>query len=86
MKYLGPFAFYTHTPVRVYVLQNCTHSRINWAMQFPHVKTTPPSKAAVGVAAVREMFAEDPNVQVTEDNKIIRVWIGRCRPTSFAQS
>lgn len=76
MKYLGPFAFYTHTPVRVYVLENCTHSDLNWTMQFPHVKTKGPSKGAVGVAAVREMFEEDSNVKVTEDNGIIRVRIG----------
>jgi hypothetical protein len=85
MKYLGPFAFYTHTPVRVYVLENCTRSGINWAMQFPRVKTKLPSKGAAGVAAVHEMFQEDPNVQVTEDNGIIRVRIGKV-PTDLLRT
>ena len=85
MKYLGPFAFFTHTPVRVYVLESCTQSGINWAMQFPRLKTRQPSKAVAGVAAVREMFNEDPNVQVTEDNGIIRVRIGKV-PTDLLRT
>jgi hypothetical protein len=85
MKYLGPFAFYTHTPVRVYVLENCTHSGINWAMQFPRVKTKLPSKGAAGLAAVREMFQEDKNVQVTQDKGIIRVRIGKA-PTDLLRT
>jgi hypothetical protein len=81
MKYLGPYAFYTHTPVRVYVLANCTDS----AMQFPRVSTKEPSKGAAGLAAVREMFEEDQNVQVTEDNGIIRVRIGKV-PTDLLRT
>lgn len=81
MEYLWPFAFSSGKPVRLYVLGNETRSGI----EFPPVKTNPPSKAAAGVSAVREIFQQDRNVTVSEDSGIIRVWIGKV-PTDLLRT
>jgi hypothetical protein len=79
-KYLLPVANSCRKPVRVYY--RATLLPKEGTFQFPSVVVQPPRKGTTGLAAVREIFAKDKNVKVTEDGGIIRIWIGKV-PTAI---
>jgi hypothetical protein len=52
---------------------------------FPFTKVRRPSEGKTGLAAVREIFEDDKNVRISEDETAIRIWIGQV-PTEFLET
>ena len=74
--------------VRLYYLADCqpvTDANIDSPVPFPHIDVQPPSQGASGVVAIREIFQNDRNVSITEDESAVRIWIGKV-PTSLLQT
>jgi hypothetical protein len=69
-------------PIRVYYSTVCPKDK---TPEFPSVKMQPTAKGKTGLDAVRDIFANDENVKVTEDGGIIRIWIGQV-PTAILQT
>src|SRR5436309_1670058 len=72
-NYLLDVANSCRKPMRVYYGTVCSKEK---PAEFPSVTVQPPGKDKMGLEAVREIFAKDKNVKVTEDGGIIRIWIG----------
>lgn len=81
-KYLLPVANSCRKPVRVYYRMVCSNGK---PAEFPSVAAQPPEKGKTGFAAVRDIFAKDKNVSVTEDGGVIRIRIGKV-PTAILQA
>ncbi len=73
---LGLALISTGKAARVYYHGTCGKDG-EYNMQFPSVKVHSPTKGKQGIAAVQDMFSEDPTVVVSEDpSGIVRVRIG----------
>jgi hypothetical protein len=81
-SYLLPVVNSCRKPVRIYYRMMCQSGE---SPAFPSVAVQPPGKGKTGLAAVREIFAKDKNVRVTEDGGVIRIWIGKM-PTAILQT
>ena len=81
-NYLLPVANSCLRPIRVYYGTACSKEK---PAEFPSVTVQAPGKGETGLDAVREIFAKDKNVKVTEDGGIIRIWIGKI-PTAILQA
>src|SRR5437588_3647016 len=69
-------------PIRVYYSTVCSKDK---SPEFPSVRVQPAGKGKTGLDAVRDIFAKDKNVKVTEDGGVIRIWIGTV-PTAILQT
>ena len=81
-NYLLDIANSCRKPIRVYYSAVCSKEK---SAEFPSVRVQAPGKAKTGLDAVREIFAKDKSVRVTEYGGVIRIWIGKV-PTEILQA
>jgi hypothetical protein len=81
-NYLLDVANSCRKPMRVYYTTVCPKEK---SADFPSVRVQPPGKGKTGLEAVRDIFAKDKSVKVTEDGGVIRIWIGE-PPTAILQA
>ena len=89
-QYLEPVIRSSNLAVRLYYRANCFKAKeLSGAydpVPFPRTKVQPALKSKTGIAAVREIFARDKNVTVSQgSNGIIRIWVGKV-PTSILET
>lgn len=77
LKYLELALHPTHLVGRLDFHGTCDYKSGGYVL-FPTINTEPPPNGVSGLAAVREIFRNDPNVVVTESSsQIIRIKIGK---------
>jgi hypothetical protein len=73
--YLRPALKYVGGAARVYYAGICPAGKDR--LLFPLVALQPPPQGATGIAAVRQIFRDDPHVTVTQDGSgMLRITIG----------
>jgi hypothetical protein len=75
VRMLGPVLLRGGNVGRVYYRAACTPG-IRFDVPFPRLRVQRQPKDASGVAAVRAIFRNEPNVVVTGEDRIIRIVIG----------
>ena len=80
LKYLVPALVKAGKAGRIYYEASCPPGELipNIHYTFPTINLHPPSKDVSGLAAVREIFQDNPNIEVEErPSGIIRIKIGK---------
>jgi hypothetical protein len=82
IDYLRPAVQYVGGTARIYYAGECEAPERDstsgfWRLLFPAVYLQPPRQGATGIAAVRQIFRDDPNVAVMQDRSgMLRITIG----------
>jgi hypothetical protein len=68
------------TPVRLFYRSTCNSASSN-VVPFPFIDAAPPSQSSTGFDALRQIFRNDPNVNVTENSTgVVTISVGKVRP------
>lgn len=85
MEYLGPALKDRSGIARIFYVTECSSEGA--PLPFPEVNAQAAPRGASGIAAIREIFSKDQNVQVSEGSAgIIRVMIGQLSSSAILQT
>ncbi|QRP64146.1 hypothetical protein I6J77_01360 [Rhodanobacter sp. FDAARGOS 1247] len=78
LAYLKPILKSAGRVARIYYLGPCKKYGDYYAVSFPHVRVLPPSRSSTAISAVRDIFRNDDNIDISDGpDGIIRIVIGR---------